>query len=89
MTELMAQAISALVEEQFARNQDTILDNIFSGTDETMTQEQIYAKMIANSTKLSVVMSVQIMSELLINSKVISPAGEAQLRKTLLSVVKD
>ena len=89
MTELMSQAISAFVNKQFAHNQDNILTSVLQGTDESMSKDEIYSTMIANSMKMSVNLSVQIMSELLINAKVIAPADEEQLRKTLLSVVKD
>lgn len=89
MTELMSQAISAFVEKQFSRNEDQILAGIFSGTNESMSSGQIYSTMIHNSMRISVELSVKIMSELLLAAGTIEPADEEQLRKTLLSVVKE
>lgn len=89
MTELCAKVIQKVVAEQIESNSDIIEKFIFKGTNEGMSSEEIYSHMILNSVSLAVNMSVQIVSEMLLNSGTIEIADEEHLRKLLLSVVKD
>lgn len=89
MTELCAKVIQKVVAEQIESNSNVIEKFIFNGTNEDMSSEEIYSHMILNSVSLAVNMSVQIVTEMLLNSGTIEIADEEHLRKLLLSVVKD
>lgn len=89
MEDIMVKSIQKLVDTQFTQNSDVIEKTIFNGIDDTMTTEEICPRMVLNATRLSVNMSVQIITELLQNTGVIAPVDEAHLRKMLLSLVKD
>ncbi len=89
MDNIMVKAIQKLVDTQFSQNTDAIEKTLFSGIDDTMTTEEICPRMVLNATKLSVNMSVQIITELLQNADVIAPVDEVHLRKMLLSLVEE
>lgn len=89
MTELCAKVIQKVVAEQIESNSNVIEKFIFNGTNEDMSSEEIYSHMILNSVSLAVNMSVQIVTEMLLNSGTIEIADEEHLRKLLLSVVND
>ena len=87
MTDLTAKAIENIVNEQFIKNSDGIQQTLLTGLNDSMTPEVIHATMLINSMKLSVNMSVQIISELLTNSGIVEFADEERLRRLLLSPV--
>lgn len=89
MTELAAKAIQQIVEQQFEANPNAVEKSIFAGINSSMTTEEITAKMILNSTHLSVCMAVQITLELLSQTDIVPEFDETQLRKLILSPVKE
>ena len=89
MTDIMSQALTSVVEKQFTNNQDTIYNQLFSGIDDSSSLEQVCSAMVINSMRLSVDMSVKIISELLLTAGIVDSADEESLRHSILSLVKN
>ncbi len=89
MTDILARAINSIVEEQLSLNEDMIKQNLLAEIAETDNYELIMTKLVRNSLHLSVNISAQIIIDMLINSNIIAPAPDEDLRRILLSVVKD
>lgn len=89
MTDILARAINSIVEEQLSLNEDMITQNLLAEIAETDNYELIMTKLVRNSLHLSVNISAQIIIDMLINSNIIAPAPDEDLRRILLSVVKD
>lgn len=89
MTDILARAINSIVEEQLSLNEDMITQNLLTEIAETDNYELIMTKLVRNSLHLSVNISAQIIIDMLINSNIIAPAPDEDLRRILLSVVKD
>lgn len=89
MTNITSELINKIVREQIDKNQSAILDNITSGADDTMSTEQVCARMIANSIQISVELSVKIVTELLYHSQVVAEPDIKSLLKQLSSFSED
>ena len=89
MTDILAKAINSIVEEQLSLNENMIKQNLLAEMEETDSYELIMTKLVRNSLHISVNISAQIIIDMLINSNIIAPAPDEDLRRILLSVVKD
>lgn len=89
MNEIMSKTIEKIVSEQINNDYENIQNALFDGTTETMSAEKIYSVMLLNSMKLSVNISVQIITDMLVNACAIEIADENTLRRILLSSVKE
>ena len=89
MTDILAKAINSIVEEQLSLNENMIKQNLLAETEETDSYESVVTKLVRNSLHISVNISAQIIIDMLINSNIIAPAPDEDLRRILLSVVKD
>lgn len=87
MKDLTSEIISKIVKEQILNND--IECQIFNGTDESMTSEQIYAKMVLNSVEISAQLSVKIIMEFLYQSDLVSEPDTKLLLKQLSSRIKE
>lgn len=89
MNELLSKTIDTIVKEQLDKNSKNILDALFLNCTDDMNHDEITSRLINNSIRISIDLSVQIVLKLLANSGYIDLTDEDQLRKNLLSVVKD
>lgn len=65
MERLTVSAIGAMIDKILTDSKDEITENILSGSDESMTSEQIFSVMIFNTLSLSMKLSVQVIFDLL------------------------
>lgn len=95
MDNLTATALHSMIYEQFeswdsqedARKE--IEDGILRGCERKDSTEEIFVKMLFNAMKISAEISAKIVLEILLTAGVVKPADERQLRKDILSVVKE
>jgi len=86
---LTSELVNKLIQEQMTEHQTEILEQLTHGTDDSMTAEKIYSKMIANSVYVSTQLSVKILLELLFQSKMIDEPDTKTLLELLSSYLKE
>ena len=95
MDDLTATALHSIIHKQFEvwNEQDAVVDeierNLFQGCEKEDRAEKVYARMIINSMEIAAEISAKVILEMLLTGGVIKPANERQLRKDILSVVKE
>ena len=95
MDNLMEKALHSMIYKQFdswyLQNdcRKEIEDAILYGCEKKDDTERIFVKMLFNAMKISAEISAKIVLEMLLTGGVVKPADERQLRKDILSVVKE
>ena len=95
MDSLMERALHSMIYKQFESwdsQEDVrkeIENGILYGCEKKDSMERVFVKMLFNAMKISAEISVKVILELLLTAEVIKPADERQLRKDILSVVKE
>lgn len=95
MDNLMAAALHSVIYEQFEswNSQDDVrkeIENgILYGCEKKDSMEEIFVKMLFNAMKISAEISAKVILEMLLTEGVIKPADERQLRKDIISIVKE
>ena len=95
MDNLMEKALHSMIYEQFEswNSQEDVMKEIeegmLHGCERKDSMEVIFVKMLFNAMKISAEISAKIILEILLTAGVIKPADERQLRKDILSVVKE
>lgn len=87
MKEITSEMINQIIREQICLND--IGKQILNGTNESMSHEQVYAKMVLNSIEISVQLSVKIIMEFLYQSELVDEPDAKLLLKQLSSRLKD
>lgn len=88
MSNLMATAIEAKVNQLFELRKEHILEKLFDGCDNTDSYEQVYAKGIYNAMIISVDLSVELVIDTLMSLGIVGAADEKKIRKEILSAVQ-
>ena len=88
MSDLMAMAIEAKVNQLFESRKEHILEKLFDGCDNTDSYEQVYAKGIYNAMIISVDLSVELVIDTLMSLGIVGAADEKKIRKEIFSAVK-
>lgn len=88
MSELMATAIEAKVNQLFELKKEHIIEKLFEGCDNTDSYEQVYSKGICNAMIISVDLSVELVIDTLMSLGIVAAADEKKIRKGILSVVQ-
>lgn len=88
MSDLMATAIEAKINQLFELRKEHITEKLFEGCDNTDSYEQVYAKGIYNAMKISVDLSVELVIDTLMCLGIVGAADERKLRKAILSAVQ-
>lgn len=88
MSDLMAAAIEAKVNQLFELRKEHIIEKLFEGCDNADSYEQVYAKGIYNAMIISVDLSVELVIDALMSLGVVGAADERKLRKVILSAVQ-
>lgn len=86
--ELIRAVIGQEVDRWFSMNEGWLMDNIFSGCKKTDSAEKIYSMMVVNSIVTSVKIAADLAISFLIKAGISEPKSEDELRKRLMSVVK-
>lgn len=89
MNILTSEVVEKIINEQINANQTEIISKITNGTDDSMSVEQIYSRMIVNSIQISTQLSVKIVLELLFQSGLIEELDVKSLLKQLSSFPTD
>lgn len=89
MNILTSEVVEKIINEQINANQTEIISKITNGTDDSMSAEQIYSRMIVNSIQISTQLSVKIVLELLFQSGLIEELDVKSLLKQLSSFPTD
>lgn len=95
MNKLMEQAIHTMIHKQFElwNEQDAVMNEfmrgLFHGCTNEDSRDEVYARMIINSMEIAAEISAKIVVEMLFTSGVFESVDERQLRKSLLSIVKE
>ena len=89
MNILTSEVVEKIINEQINANQTEIISKITNGTDDSMSAEQIYSRMIVNSIQISTQLSVKIVLELLFQSGLIEELDVKSLLKQLSSFPAD
>lgn len=95
MDDLMAAALHSMIHKCFEtwNDQDDareeIENAILYGCEKKDSMEKIFVKMLFNAMEVSAEISAKVILEILLAAGVIEPADERQLRKDILSVVKE
>lgn len=92
MNKLMEQAIHTMIHKQFElwNEQDNFMvEALFQGCTDENSRDEIYARMIINSMEIAVEISAKIVVEILFASGVFKAVDEKQLRRGILSIVKE
>ena len=88
MSDLMATAIEAKVNQLFELKKEYIMEKLFDGCDNTDSYERVYAKGIYNAMIISVDLSVELVIDTLMSLGIIGAADEKKIRKEIISVVQ-
>lgn len=86
--ELIRAVIGQEVDRWFLGQEGWLMDNIFSGCKETDSTEKIYSMMVVNSIMTSVKIAADMTISFLIKAGISEPKSEDELRKRLMSVVR-
>lgn len=85
--ELRRSIIEREIDKQLFTQKDGLREAIMQGCKETDSYEEIYTKMIINSTMASVKITAMMIMEMLFDTGVWTPRSEDELRKNIFSVV--
>ena len=88
MSDLMAAAIEAKINQLFESRKEHIIKKLFDGCDNMDSYEQVYANGIYNAMIISVDLSVELVIDTLMSLGIVGAADEKKIRKELFSAVQ-